>query len=297
MKHYFFFDFIIFKIFLFPNFFTYFSILGTGKGTEGEIGVCKIDDNKNSCLNNIIIFENTNGDIYLKENDLILIFGTTFSNNEQRAFYAIAFENERYIIEKDDDNFVPFLFKNVSRAQNKEINNGNLIIYKKNRNNIIIFLFGTDDFYIELLKINQFTKEFTLVSPTDFINDENKVIKGVSSLFYIINNQNLIYGTVTMTKNNISNYYISLYGYSFSVEENGNSINFKYDLKNKIEYDDIKGEYLSCFAFKNNNYFISCFYLSKDNNYTIILLQINLNKLGEILSFSLKRKNYSWKSL
>jgi len=291
MKHNFFFDFIIFKIFVLRNFFINFLFLGIGKGAEDQIGVCKIDNAKNSCLNNIIIFESTNGDIYLKEADPAMVFGTTFSNLDQRAFYAFTYQSNRYIIENEDDNFVPFLIKNISRSENKGINNVDLWIYKQTTSSIIIFLFGTDDFYIELLKINRFTNDFILVSPNDFISDENKVIKGVSSLFYIINN-NLVYGTVTMTKNNMSDYYISLYGYTFGVNErNGNKLNFNYQLKDKIEFDDIKGKYLSCFAFNNNkNHSISCFYLNKDNNYTINLIQIKFNKLDEILSFSLKEK-------
>ena len=286
MKQYFFFDFIIFKIFLFHNFFTYFSIIGTGKGTEDEIGSCKLDDAKNSCLNNIIIFKNTNGDIYLSENDPIIIFGTTFSNNYQRAFYAISFTQEKFIIEKDDGIYVPFFIKNISQSQNKEIYNGNICILKKN-NNYIIYLFGTDDFYIELLKINQYENDFTLVSPNDLLKDENKVIKGISYLFNGINNKFLIYATVTMNRNNISDYFISFYGYKFPYGESGNRLNFIYENKTKIEYDDIKGEYLSCFVF---NYCISCFYLSKDNNYTIILAQIFHSANNEILKFYKKEK-------
>ena len=250
------------------------------------MGSCKIDEAKNSCLNNIFIFENTNGDIYLSENDPIIVFGTTFSNNDQRAFYAIIYDAKRYIIEKDDGSLVPFFIKNVSQSQNKEIYNKNLYIFKKNNNYIFIFLFGINDSYIELLKINQYTNEFTLASSTDFLNDENKVIKGVSSLFYTINNQYLIYGAVTMNRNNLSDYF-TLYAYKFSVEESRNKLNFNYEYKTKTEYDDIKGEYLSCFAYK---YCISCFYLSKNNNYTIILAQINLNTNSGILPFSKKEK-------
>ena len=95
------------------------------------MGSCKIDEAKNSCLNNIFIFENTNGDIYLSESDPIIVFGTTFSNNDQRAFYAISYDAKRYIIEKDDGSLVPFFIKNVSQSQNKEIYNKNLYIFKK----------------------------------------------------------------------------------------------------------------------------------------------------------------------
>ena len=283
MKVYFFFEFIILKIFIFS------SLLGNGKGEEDEIEKNKIDKNKISCLNNIIIFENTNGDIYLREKDSILIFGATFSNNEQRGFYAFTYEIERYIINKDNI-LVPFLIKNISQTENKEIYNGDISIYKPNNYNIVIFLFGTDGSYLEILKINQYENNFALVSPTDFINKENKVIKGISSLFYIINN-NIIYGTVTKN-NNGSDYSISIYGYTFSYT----GLNFKYNFKKKIEYDDIKGEYLSCFVFNDKKYHISCFYLNKDNNYTIIFAQTIFNSLRQFMDFS-KQKSIIVESL
>jgi len=75
-----------------------------------------------------------------------------------------------------------------------------------------------------------------------------------------------------MTKNNASDYFISFYSYTNSFTET-NNLDFNYNLKYKIDFDDIKGEYLSCFVYNSNNYHISCFYLSKDNNYTIILVK------------------------
>ena len=279
MKANFFFDFIIFKIFFFSNFFSYSSLLGIGKRRVEEKEEYKIGNIKNSCLNNIVIFENTNGDIYLRGKDSVIIFGTTLSNNDQRAFYAITYDTDRYIIKKDNI-FVPFLIKNISQTENKEIYNGDLSIYKNNKR-VIIFLHGTDGSYIEILEINQYENDFSLVSPIDFINKEDKVIKGISSLFYI-NYNTIIYGAVT--KNNVSDYKISIYGYSFSFTK-GMYQNFNYKYKNKIEYDDIKGEYLSCFVFNEEKYHLSCFYLNKDNNYTIIIIQTFLNSAEQIIGF------------
>ena len=277
MKANFFFDFIIFKIFFFSNCFSDSSLLGIGKRRNDEKKEHEIGKIKNSCLNNIIIFENTNGDIYLRGKESFIIFGTSSSNNDQRAFYAITCENTRYIIKKDNI-FVPSLIKNISKTENKEIYNGDLSIYKE-YNKIIIFLHGTDGSYIEILDINQYENDFELVSPTDFINKEDKVIKGISSLFYL-NDERLIYGTVT--KNNVSNYNISIYGYKFSFTD---GIGLNYNYKNKIEYDDIKGEYLSCFVFNKDKNHISCFYLNKDNNYIIILVQTILNSNDQIMAF------------
>jgi len=279
MKANFFFDFIIFKIFFFSNCFSDSSLLGIGKRRNDEKKEHEIGKIKNSCLNNIIIFENTNGDIYLRAKESFIIFGTSSSNNDQRSFYAITCEDTRYIIKKDNI-FVPSLIKNISKTENKEIYNGDLSIYKE-YNKIIIFLHGTDGSYMEILEINQYENDFELVSPTDFINKEDKVIKGISSLFYL-KDERLIFGTVT--KYNVSNYNISIYGYEFSFTE-GIGLNFNYNYKYKIEYDDIKGEYLSCFVFNEDKNHISCFYLNKDNNYTIILVQTILNSNDQIRAF------------
>jgi len=286
MKANFFFDFIILKIFITYNHFIFSSSLGNGKRREDEIEECKIGKDINTCLNNIFIFENTNGDIYLKEKDSILIFGTTLSNKEQRAFYALYYDTQRYIIKNEDNILVPFIIKNMSRTENKEIYNEDLSIYNLKTGyiiNTIVVLFGTDGSYIEALHINNYANNFTLVSPNDFINDNNKVIKGISSLFYFFN-KNIIYGTVTITKNNnVSDYTISIYGIkSFSYTEG----NFNYKYTYKIEYDDIKGEYLSCFVFNDKEFHISCFYLNKYNNYTIIFAKSIISSAGQLLAFS-----------
>ena len=150
-----------------------------------------------------------------------------------------------------------------------------------------MLIYGTDDSYIEILNINQYTNDFILVSPNNFTQEENKIIKGISSLFYFTLDF-LIYGAITMTKNNASDYFISLYSYTYSFTET-NNLDFNYNLKYKIDFDDIKGEYLSCFVYNSNNYHISCFYLSKDNNYTIILVKNYFDAQTEYGKFSKQR--------
>ena len=118
----------------------------------------------------------------------MLIFGTTLSNKEKRAFYAFYYDTQRYIIENWDNIFVPFIIKNISRTENKEMYNEDLRIYNLKTDyiiNTIVILFGTDGSFIEGLHINNYANNFILVSPNDFINDNNKVVKGISSLFYI----------------------------------------------------------------------------------------------------------------
>ena len=113
-----------------------------------------------------------------------LIFGSTFSNNNQRAFYAIAHDNERYFFKKNDSIYTLFIIINIARTENKEINNGDISIYRSNKKDIML-IYGTDNSYIEILNINQYTNDFILVSPNNFIQEENKIIKGISSFFFL----------------------------------------------------------------------------------------------------------------
>ena len=130
MKNCFFLYFITLKIFFLSNSFT--SSLGNWKGLDYKKGECRKYNSSllNSYLNNINIFENTNGDIYLGAAGTKLIFGSTFSNNNQRAFYAIAHDIERYFFKKNDNNYTLFLIKNITRTEKKEINNGDISIYR-----------------------------------------------------------------------------------------------------------------------------------------------------------------------
>ena len=76
-----------------------------------KTGECIIDEpiTKTQWLNNIIKFENTNGDIYLftdtREYDT-LIFSTTTSNNQERIFSAMKFNSYNgniYFFEKNNE--------------------------------------------------------------------------------------------------------------------------------------------------------------------------------------------------
>jgi hypothetical protein len=68
---------------------------------------CTLNPNKKECfVNNILIIENTNGDIYLNQdfNSKVMMFGTTLSNNEDRIFYGIFYtELISYYFNYDDD--------------------------------------------------------------------------------------------------------------------------------------------------------------------------------------------------
>ena len=59
----------------------------------------ELSESKRSLLNDIIIFENTDGGIYLAKDylDSVFIFGTSLSNEEDRIFYGLTTTEEKYI--------------------------------------------------------------------------------------------------------------------------------------------------------------------------------------------------------
>ena len=90
-------------------------------------GECKINNRivKTQWLNNIIKFENTNGDINLikNSNEDKIIFSTTFSNKEERIIFALDF-NQNYLFRNGSNHFVPYIAKNIGPSINNEVANG-----------------------------------------------------------------------------------------------------------------------------------------------------------------------------
>jgi hypothetical protein len=72
-------------------------------------------ETQNNIINNIIIIENTNGDIYLNEQNAELIFGSTFSKGEERIFYILSNNKEKKYFINDDGDKVPFIKKKNSK--------------------------------------------------------------------------------------------------------------------------------------------------------------------------------------
>ena len=253
-------------------------------------GECSVNNPimKTKWLNKIITFENTNGDLYLSVNDDSnkLIFVTTLSNDEDRIYYEIQIdskEKKNFIFEKNGS-FVPFIKKNIDRNENKKIVNAELSFLKISENDNFIILIGGENSYIEILKLEEYSDNLIVYNSTDFIGDD-KVIVGISHLSYHLDDS-FIYVTVTSPKDNPRNYSISFYKYLFTYEKNNNS-NVFYNRKGEYHFNNIKGNYLSCFDIPSLKY-ISCFYLSKDNNYTISLFDY-----GTLISkFNLIQKSY-----
>ena len=214
------------------------------------------------CLvNNIIIIEKTNGDIYLNRNNNsdIFIFGTTLSSNEDRIYHEMYYKNPIYYFFDNKDGNLPFYKNNIKNSERKVIKNAEITISETGD---FIFLFGSDNSYIEILNMN---KQSQFIEPSIFLG-ENKIIKGNPSLMKFISNK-FYFAAITSTEENSMNYNISFYEYNFN-----NTFSIKLDQNNSFE-TGIKGEYISCDLVKENLILISCFYLNNDNNYTIILFE------------------------
>ena len=235
-------------------------------------GECIIDNpiTKKQWLTNIIIFENTNGDISLcadlNSNYENLIFETTSSNNEERIFYAIRYDEEMYIFRNENDKYFLSIKKKINRTENNKLINPEIfyINYWHNYFNNILSI-GTNNSSIELLNTYYITEDFLVYKSSEFFNSTNRINKGISSFIYSYG-YHLFYGTVTYSEDNPLNYYLTLYKYDISFD-------YPFIIIQMNNYSDLgktKGNYISCFFYNNEYGNISCFYLSNDNYYTII---------------------------
>ena len=232
---------------------------------------CNDDPNTKECLiNNILIIENTNGEIYLNQDaeSTIIAFGTTLSSNEDRVYYSMIYNDDVSSFFNNNDLF----FLKIKIPEGKEINNVEIFIWKTN-----ILLFGSDNSYLEILGRN---KQSIFIEATHLLGGNNN-IKGNPFLFKFINNK-LYFVAITSTEENLMNYNISFYHHDF--DNNINNYNNIHLNKSSNFETEIKGEYMSCDLVNENPILISCFYLTKDNNYTIILIDEESDK------FALKKK-------
>ena len=233
-------------------------------------------------LDNMVIFENTNGDIYLTRDidSKILVFGTTLSNGEDRAFYCLSFEDGYFF--HNNDGSSPFMIKNIGRSNNKEILNteaGIIVDYEGEEKEFSIILIGTNNSYIELYS-NDNSKDINLYNPSDFFYiDKNNI--GISSLFFGFKIE-YIYTTVTIFKDEPTKKYITIYKYEFEPSSEDETM-IDYELTKNKTFNQIKGDYMSCFSYSHFSwYYISCFYLDINNNYNItFIFYDNYNDLIE----------------
>ena len=235
-------------------------------------GECKINNRivKTQWLNNIIKFENTNGDINLIKNynEEKIIFSTTLSNKKERIIFALDF-NQNYIFTNGSNHWVAYISKNIGPSLNNEIANGQCLIYKND--NEYLFLISKENSDIQILNLNEYEKDFDYISKYEFL-EENKKIKGDYSycIFNVRSIYHFYFGAITSIEDESPNYNISLYYHQLSIENN----KLKFTYTDHIEIDDMKGEYASYFADEGDQY-ISCFYLNQLNIYNITIFGVS----------------------
>ena len=238
-------------------------------------GECIINEpiTKIKWLNNIITFENTNGDIYLVLNSDTskFIFGTTLSNNEDRIYFGLMININEMILGQNyifnyNDQYFPYIIKNINRNESKDLIDPEICFIYLNNEEYIISI-GIDNSSIELLNIDNYMNDYFLLSSTDFFKGD-KIIKGVTS--FILSKSNFIYIAVTYPKNDTNNYYLSFYLYTIDSNKQYSLISQKY-------LNDIKNKFVSCFFLNKDRNLISCIYLSKGNIYKINFIKSDIN--------------------
>ena len=231
-------------------------------------GECIINNSiiKKRWINNIIKIENTNGELsfFFNKEEGYFLFGTSLSNNEERIFYGMKLIAGFYSYPfGNNGKFESFINKKIKRSDNQKLTNPEICFLDINKN--IILLIGSENSYAEIIDLNKDSNEIISLSQTELF-DENKVIKGFSSLLYL---RNSFVNLITLTSsndNNISNYNISMYKF----ENDKKSLNINFNLNEEF----VKGEYLSCFfAEKGRILLISCIYLDINNSFTISLIE------------------------
>ena len=223
-------------------------------------------------LSNIIFFNNTNGDIYLKANyDLKrFIFGTMSANGEKRIFYGLdhyLMDLHQYFLTKNGI-YVPYLIKNIGNKNKKEIPNAHILLFDK-ESSYMAMLIGTDNSYIEFIKLySDINGEEIYRFEQNEVLNPNIFNKGISpSLMY--NAGNIYFITNAILENNPL-HYITFYQFNF--DENDHNIKLTY---NETFNNDIKGDYMSCDISISGEPYITCLYLDVDNNYTITFIVDN----------------------
>ena len=245
-------------------------------------GECQIRNSimKTQWLNNIIKFENTNGDIYLYVENIhytTLIFATTLSNNEGRIIYGLDY-NKGFIFQNETDN-ISYIKTSIPESENKDFEDGEISIIS-NSNNYIIFV-GNGNKNMEILNSKYYSDGYYIEPISDSLNETN-IMKGVSSFSYNNKNVQFFYSTLKLNENNSSNYILSLNLYQCNKE--GNKL--KLPIISSYDFEGPKGKYVSCFPSLPINFaYVQCCYintLNEDNNYFLYTITIFLIDTIEI---------------
>ena len=247
-----------------------------------KTGECIIDDpiTKTQWLNDIIIFENTNGNFTLYADTISsgtkIFFESVSFNSQERIFFAMIYNDDKYVFKNENDIFVPYIKRKINSTENKELINPEIFIYSSSYQNVIGSI-GIRNSNIELLIIEDNKKDLIVYNSSYFLNNTSRNIKGITSFVYILNSFFLVYGTVTELEDDPLNKYLTFFYYELTYNQNIEQVlTFKFQFSNDL--GNTKGDYFSCFNYNERLGYISCFYLSNDNNFTIIGIENNMTE-------------------
>ena len=240
---------------------------------------------KKDVLDNIIIFENTNGDIYLNQDLRIFkfIFGTTSSDKKERIFFGIKDDddNEKYYLKKNG-NIYPSIKKDISLIENKEIPNSKIILIEK-EDSFFTILIGSDNSNIEIINLNSNTNDIVSIPQLEFFHNIGLIKKGITS--FLSYSYNKFYHISPMILDDDPTHYSINYNL-FTVSCSPGQTTLNFELRDHQHFNTIKGDYMSC---DMNNGFITCFYLDNDNDYKITFITEMENQLETNQTFPIGR--------
>ena len=238
---------------------------------EGE---CIIDNPiiKTTWLTYIIIFENTNGEIDFSW-DLRyqrgIMLKTIYSNSSERTYYGMEYSSYSQCIFIDkDENYHQYIKKNINLFEANGITNSQSGFIRNGASFSYLISIGNKNSNIEILDINDYSKELIIISPENFLNSSNRIINGTSSFIGTGIFPYLIFCSIISEIDNPSNNYFGLFIYDISYNTPENLLELFYS--NYLEL--VKGEIISCFNLEMEIGHLSCFYLSEDYNFTIITM-------------------------
>ena len=243
-----------------------------------KTGECVINEpiTKKQWLTSIIKFEKTNGDISLileETQKASLIFSSGSSDNKEKIYFAIDSSNN-YIFQKDEKK-IPYIKTNITEGN--EMIEPELCFISLTAKKYIVSI-GRENSKIGVLEINRWPNDYLIFNSTSFLGDNNRRNEGIESYASFYGNQDFFYSTITTKSDEPANYYLSLYHYTIVGLGLGiNNFYFNLDSPNDKYIDMTKSNYASCILINRFSGDISCFYLSKENFYTIVIIEKTLS--------------------
>ena len=238
-------------------------------------GECIISEEitKTQWLTNIIKFEKTNGFFSLiKEDTYKTVLFVVYSSDNNEKIYFNMHEKDDYCLFEDC-----IYYRKSNVDGDYEVLNPKLYILQVKRpyRNYIVSI-GTINSNISVLETSRTDEDYMVFNPALFLNDSNRIIEGIESLCFYYGEDNFVYSTIITKSNDPSNYYLSFYNYNIeNLDIMANLFSFKFNSVKDI--DLTKGKYSSCIIIDENVRHVSCFYLSQNNFYTIIVVQNSTN--------------------